>query len=220
MIIPDGSLKGKEILLLKLIPPFPFTSLPAELRFKIYGLIFKHVEGIGCRKRHSTQQASHRAILSVNKQIRNEALVELYHGRTVSFDNTSSFYGFFARSPMLASYIEAMALVWSDSGSLKSKRDASPGILKRCTRLTSVYLRIPKYKSRSVQERSDTARDVASVFKDWLIVDSGKAEEIDEQYFEGLKVDLGTYYDTKEKYDQDVREFRVLVKESLSLVCG
>ncbi|TKA81983.1 hypothetical protein B0A49_00478 [Cryomyces minteri] len=107
--LKDGSFKGRQVIFLDLmapVKPFPFESLPAEIRNKIYLLTLRYDNLIISRskrrerlkrnkeKLRGLDQRAPLALLQVNKAIREEASSVFYGFNTFQMDTTKTLLHF------------------------------------------------------------------------------------------------------------------------------
>ena len=186
MVFQLGNLQ-EEVIVIRSIYSLSFMSLPLELRLMIYGLVYqdeKHV-GIelvrkGCKAVNFCQK-HHLAILGVNKEIRAEALQELFHVRTFHFPDEDTFAALLRRSPTHVTHIKAIKLY-----SFYNATKAMAGRMKLCTHLTNVCIKLLVGGNDSRDRMADR---IANMLEKWLIPD-GRGTTINLERLTALRLDF------------------------------
>lgn len=163
-----------------------FMSLPLELRFVIYRLLYANVQDVRIANFRSKARAlnfrrkHHLAILGVDKQIRKEALSELGHGRTFYFPDASMLSTFCLHYPTIVAHFRAIVL-----GSSNFVPQALAGRLGMCENLTQLCVNIKK--SSGPIHRMEQAHNIGTMLAKWLVPDR-RSEKINAERFKGLEI--------------------------------
>ena len=182
-----------EVLVLKPVLPFPFQSLPLELRVAVYRLVFGEEKKIAIERAHrrffslNFQEKNHLAILSVNKQIYDEAIEELFRGRTFLFSCSFSLASFISRFRATTDRIKSIKLNWSSvtNGHRRMRCLAS------CPSLTSlcVKIEIPKSEEWDDECRKEKGRELAMGLRSYL-KRGGSKGSVNINRFKALKIEV------------------------------